>query len=174
MEVRKACSDCAKAFWWFASRLLDEDVSISPAFSVDDVESLVYSCNPKSFSRPEWLPVSLVPHPPFNDDAISIEEIQRGHKPDKVQLYLKPPWPDLLHDSETLPSTHCGTSWLVQHLLVFCCGANSMEEGSNMTHSKGLSSREPSKPRKFQAYSTHILCWQGLYKRLDVIYCWRQ
>ena len=38
-----------------------------------------------------------------------------------------------------------------------------MEEGSSTTHSKGLSSREPSEPRKFQAYSTHILCWQGLH-----------
>ena len=50
MEARKARSDCAKVFWRFASRLLDEDeVSASPAFSVDDAESFfkeVYSCNP--------------------------------------------------------------------------------------------------------------------------------
>ena len=33
MEARKARSDCAKAFWRFASRLLDEDeVNVSPAF----------------------------------------------------------------------------------------------------------------------------------------------
>ena len=81
MEARKARSDCAKAFWRFASRLLDEDeVNVSPAFSVDDAESFfkkVYSCNPKPFSRPEWLPVPSFPHTPFNDDAISFEEIRR-------------------------------------------------------------------------------------------------
>ena len=164
MEARKARSDCAKAFWRFASRLLDKDeVSASPAFCVDDAESFfkeVYSCNAKSFSRPEWLPVPSIPHTPFNDDAISIEEIRQVIKQTKSNSTPSP-----LDQISYTVLKRCPALTLALVDLYNTCWSSGMvptawKKGVIRLTSKGLSSREPSEPR---TYSTHILCWQGLH-----------
>lgn len=79
LEAGKARQDCAKNFWKFAVKILDEkDESPAPAFSAEDVESFfkqVYSTKPKPFQRPAWLPEASQPHCAFNDDPISLSEI---------------------------------------------------------------------------------------------------
>ncbi len=80
IEALKARKECARNFWRFAAKILDDDESndAKPTFSAETAESYftkVYSCDPKTFSRPDWLPAPTPPETHFNEDAISTDEI---------------------------------------------------------------------------------------------------
>ena len=81
MEALKARRLCAKSFWRFAAQILDGDeASASPTFTADEAKSFfqeVYSCEPREFVRPEWLPVPPSPTTTFNEDPITTQELQR-------------------------------------------------------------------------------------------------
>ena len=81
IEALKARKECAKSFWRFAAKILDgEDGNCTtPTFSAKAAETYfteVYSCEPKNFVRPEWLPVPPSPETNFDEDAIAPEEIE--------------------------------------------------------------------------------------------------
>lgn len=80
METLKARRLCAKSFWRFAAQILEEEESnVNPDFTADKAETFfrgVYSCEPREFARPEWLPVPPSPTTTFNEDPISAEELQ--------------------------------------------------------------------------------------------------
>ena len=81
MEALKARRLCAKSFWRFAAQILDGDeASASPTFTADEAESFfqeVYSCEPREFVWPEWLPVPPSPTTTFNEDPITTQKLQR-------------------------------------------------------------------------------------------------
>ena len=81
IEALTARRHCAKSFWRFAAQLLDEDeASAKPTFTACKAEEFfrnVYSCETREFVRPNWLPAQPPPSFTFNEDSISIEELQR-------------------------------------------------------------------------------------------------
>ena len=80
MEALKARKECAKAFWRFAAKILDDEGenSATPTFSAEAAEShfrKIYSCEAKTYTRPDWLPPPPSPTSHFNEDPISLEEV---------------------------------------------------------------------------------------------------
>ena len=81
-------------FWHFAAQLLDEDKSdASRTFNADEAESFfrrVYISDPKEFEQPAWLPTQPSPATPFNEEFISIDEIQQAISNSKLWSTLSP------------------------------------------------------------------------------------
>ena len=80
LEAKKARSECAKSFWKFAAKILDDEHSnnVGPAFTSQTAETFfkdIYSSNPRTFQRPDWLPEPPPPTSEFNDIPIANEEI---------------------------------------------------------------------------------------------------
>ena len=88
LETLKARRSCAKSFWRFAAQLLDEHKSdTSSTFNANEAESFyrrVYSSEPKEFEQPAWLPTPPSPATPFNEELISIDEIQQAISNNKL------------------------------------------------------------------------------------------
>ena len=81
-QEMKARKECAKNFWSFAARVLEEEEDkndTQPTFERDVAEqffSSTYSSVPKVFQQPSWLPGAASPQTEFDTDSISPEEIQ--------------------------------------------------------------------------------------------------
>ena len=139
LEAHKARKECAKNFWRFAAKILDDDDTyVHPTFSVEAAQSYfqkIYSCEPQTFSRPDWLPIPPTPTTHFNDDVITPEEVSEviGHsKPnsspspiDRISYQI------LKHFSFPTEST----TGPVQYLLVLRISTHCLEAWSDSPHS---------------------------------------
>ena len=79
LEAGKARQECARSFWRFAAKILDDrENSPEPTFTAENAESYfreVYSSSPREYTRPPWLPATKPPHCAFNDAPITTSEI---------------------------------------------------------------------------------------------------
>ena len=87
LEAGKARRECARCFWRFTAKILDDsDESPEPTFSAEEAEAFfkkAYSCSPREFKRPTWLPVMKPLQCGFNDVLITIVEISEVIKRSK-------------------------------------------------------------------------------------------
>ena len=95
IEALKARRECAKDFWRFAAKILDGeyDKAASPTFTADDAESYfrsIYSSEPRTFTRPDWLPVPPPPRIHLDEEPISVEEIAKVIKHTKSKSLPSP------------------------------------------------------------------------------------
>ena len=98
--------------WQFASQVLDEsEPCASPSFTAEKAETFfkeVYDCQQKSFMRPDWLPAPPSPTTPFNNDAITMEELQSVITRSRVKSTPSPhdqiPYSVLKHCPSLMPA----------------------------------------------------------------------
>ena len=79
---RSARRHCHENLWRFTKDLLDDDTTsnIQPTFSEPEATSFfstIYHSEPQSFTQPSWLPSASAPEVSFNEDDISMAEIDK-------------------------------------------------------------------------------------------------
>ena len=79
-NARAARTECSKNFARFAKKVLEDDNQniIHPGFSQETAEqffSSVYSCTPKAFAKPSWLPNAPLPCHPFEGGDFTAQEV---------------------------------------------------------------------------------------------------
>ena len=80
-STRRARQQCHRHFWRFARDLLDENQAsqVDPQFSEEQACEFftnTYKSQPCGFEQPSWMPSANPPSTPFDDDPISLAEIQ--------------------------------------------------------------------------------------------------